>query len=65
MEFKDQAIWLGKWFAHHYTAWVLEFDMNELENYDISVESALRDSVVGLLPMFCQTFISKLVIHFF
>ena len=56
MEFEDRAIWLGKWFAHHYTAWVLEFDMKELENYDISVESALCDSVVGPLPMLCWTF---------
>ena len=27
---KDQAIWLGKWFAHHYAAWVLESEMREL-----------------------------------
>ena len=56
MEFEDWAIWLGKWFAHRYTAWVLEFDMKELENYDINVELALRDSVVGLLLMLCWTF---------
>jgi hypothetical protein len=55
MEFEERAIWLGKWFALHYAAWVSEFDMKELENYEINVET-LRDVVVGPLAMLCWTF---------
>lgn len=55
MEFEEWATWLGKWFAHHYAAWVSEFDMKELENYDENDE-ARRDSRVGPLLMLCWTF---------
>ena len=50
MELEERALWLGKWFAHHYGAWVSEFDMKELENYDWN-EGILRDQVVSPVAM--------------
>lgn len=47
--------WLGKWFAHHYAAWVSKFYMTELKNYEINKETS-RDSVTTPLPMLCWTF---------
>jgi len=29
MEFEAWAIWLGKWFAHHYAAWISGFNIVE------------------------------------
>ena len=55
MEFKERAIWLGKWFAHHYAAWVSEFDMKELENYEDN-DQVVRDTKVGPLTMLSWTF---------
>ena len=36
METDERAIWLGKWFGHHYAAWVSKFDMKELETYEVN-----------------------------
>ena len=55
MEFEERAIWLGRWFALHYTPWVSEFDMKELAGYEMN-EETLRDSLVGPLPALCWTF---------
>lgn len=55
MEFEERAIWLGKWFALHYAAWVSEFDMKELENYEVN-KKTVRDTAVGPLLMLCWTF---------
>ena len=41
METDEHAIWLGKWFAHHYALWVSEFNMKELETYDIPDRDSL------------------------
>jgi len=55
MEFEQRAIWLGKWFAQHYAAWVSAFSMKELECYDIDEETA-RDVVTTPLPALYWTF---------
>ena len=47
-EFEEWAIWLGKWFVHHYAAWVLKFDMKELETSKNNEEWKC-DLVVGLV----------------
>ena len=52
---EQRAIWLGRWFALHYAAGVLEFDMMELRGYEMNKET-LHDSVVGPLPALCWTF---------
>src|SRR5882757_8554239 len=56
MVLEERATWLGKWFGHHYAAWVSEFDMKELETYESHFENILRDSVVGPLPSLMWTF---------
>ena len=55
MEFEEQAIWLGKWFAHHYAAWVSKFDMKELETSENNDEWK-RDLVVGPVEALRWTF---------
>lgn len=57
METNECAIWLGKWFAHHYAPWVSEFNMKELETYELPDEDSLtQDQCVGLLPHLWWTF---------
>ena len=55
MELEERAVWLGRWFALHYAPWVSEFDMKELESYEMNKET-LRDSLVGPLAALCWTF---------
>jgi len=55
VQFNRRAIWLGRWFALHYAAWVLEFHMRELGHYEINKETP-RDSMVGPLPALYWTF---------
>lgn len=55
MQFSDRAMWLGKWFAHHYAAWVSEFDMKELETYERN-EQTIRDAGVSPVAMLWWTF---------
>ena len=57
METDERAIWLGKWFAHHYAPWVSEFNMKELETYTIpDADTLIRDDCVGPLPQLLWTF---------
>ena len=49
------ATWLGKWFAHHYAPWVSEFDMKELETYEVNAE-ILQDTVVSPVAMLYWTY---------
>ena len=57
METNECAIWLGKWFAHHYAPWVSEFNMKELETYNIpDADSVIRENCVGPLPQLMWTF---------
>ncbi|KAF9787453.1 hypothetical protein BJ322DRAFT_724064 [Thelephora terrestris] len=57
MEFEDRAIWLGKWFAHHYAAWVEDFEMKELQSYPTSSSVGIQRAInVGPLPMLECTF---------
>ena len=55
MEFRQRAMWLGRWFGLHYAAWVEDFDMKELRSYEMN-EETLRDSLVGPLAALCWTF---------
>ena len=55
MEFEDRAVWMGKWFAHHYAPWVTVFSMTELERYDPAGETSL-DVVTTPLPALYWTF---------
>ena len=57
MEFKKRACWMGKWFAHHYSAWVSRFSMRELESYQPGgVGHAGQDEAVSPVPMLYHTF---------
>lgn len=58
MEFDEQATWLGKWFAHHYAAWVSEFDMKQLQTYWVAPmnKERERDRHVTPLIMLSLTF---------
>ena len=49
------ATWLGKWFAHRYALWVSEFDMKELETYEVNAE-ILWDTVVSAVAMLYWTY---------
>jgi len=52
---EDRAMWLGKWFAHHYAPWVSAFSMVELEHYDINGATG-RDAMTTPLPALYWTF---------
>lgn len=56
MEFRKRALWLGKWFAHHYAPWVTSFEMKELENYQIHKKTHFRDIQLSPAPLLCWTF---------
>ena len=57
MEIEEQAIWLGKWFGHHYAAWVSGFNMKELETYETNMANAMkRDMLVDPVPSLWWTF---------
>jgi len=55
METNERAVWLGKWFGHHYAAWVSKFDMKELETYEWNVER-MRDTAVSPVASLWWTF---------
>ena len=56
MEFEDRAIWMGKWFAHHYAAWVSSLSMRELENYQPNQARGEQDPTVSPVEMLFHTF---------
>lgn len=56
MEREERATWLGKWFAHHYGAWVSILNMRELENYQPGQGQAEQDPAVSPLPMLHYSF---------
>lgn len=55
MELEERAVWMGKWFAHHYAPWVSAFSMIELERYDIDGITG-RDTMTTPLPALYWTF---------
>jgi hypothetical protein len=56
MASEERAMWLGKWFALHYAAWVSEFHMKELETYQRGPGGDMRDMVTTPLPSLLHTF---------
>ena len=56
MEFEDRAIWLGKWFAHHYAPWVMEIYLREMQTYKADKGDPHQDSVVAPVKMLHHTF---------
>ncbi|KAF9789539.1 hypothetical protein BJ322DRAFT_1018158 [Thelephora terrestris] len=64
MECEERAIWLGKWFAHHYAAWVEDFELKELETYETLPMETQRDTSFRLgLRRFRNEVVSTLHTH--